>query len=164
MLVYYDQRPEEIHLRDRHRRCRVEEGYRTLELRITCLLVVNVMFHISCLRLDSILRKIRYASNQRMRRRAVVALVVVLHQTLPVCIDIHVPVMVKRVVLRKVEILHAWLLVDLVELVVPVHIRLLAGLKVDPYEAGFISVYVYRKQGMLGFVEIRNCFESRGLC
>ena len=74
---------------------------------------------------------------------AVVALIVVIGENLPVEVAFHVPCVVE-VVFIEVVVLESRLLVDSVEVVLPSYLGRLASIQVDPDEAVFVNVCVSR--------------------
>ena len=105
------------------------------------LFIVNVMLHISSCWLDSVSRQIRYCTDEWMGCRTVITFVVIFNNPFPVRIQIHFPVMVKFIIPCIIEVLHPGLLVNLMKLVFPFYIWI-AGLKIDPNEAGLVDVDV----------------------
>lgn len=151
-------------LRNRHRRRREEKGDGPFEFVFvaTTLLVDDFMLQASTARRHSVLGQIRHARNQWVRRRTVVALVVIVNDALPVGLELHVPHVVVDVAARKVEVLHPRLVVDAAKVVLPLDVGL-SCLEVDPDEACRINPNVDRQKPVLALVEPFYRVESRSL-
>ena len=101
---------------------------------------------------DRVGRQVRDGGDVRVRRRAVVALVVVIRQDLPVEVATLLPGVVEHVVV-PVDIVHARLLVDPLEVVLPRDLGLLLSVQVHPDEPVAVDVHVDRQQTILALVE-----------
>lgn len=64
------------------------------------LFIVDVMLHISGCGLDPVSRQIGYCTDEQVRCWTVVTFVIVLNNPLPVCIQVHFPVMIKVIIRR----------------------------------------------------------------
>lgn len=94
--------------------------------------------------------KCAIASNADMTRASY--LVVVIRQCLPVVVSNHFPLMIKLVLVR-VEPLQTRLLVDSLEIIIPLNLRLGARIHVHPHEAPLVDVDVDAEQSILLLVE-----------
>lgn len=85
--------------------------------------------------------KVGQGANIWMRRGTVVALVVVVREYLPIVVALHLPEMIEDVVVEA-ELAVAFLSVDAIELLLPVKLRLLLSIHIDPDEAILVDVGV----------------------
>lgn len=99
----------------------------------------TVVLDVAVLRLDVIGVQIGNCGDVRVGNKAVVALVVVVGENLPVEFSLHVPGVVK-VVLIEVVVLESGLLIHTIEVVLPGDLRCFASVHVDPHEAIEIDV------------------------
>lgn len=131
-------------IRDCDRSTRVKVRDRPSELLGLLVFVDDLMLEDAIpIRLDTILRHIRNSSDQRMRCGAVIAFVVVLDQPFPVCINIHIPLVVIIKFLGEVKLVHSFTFVHTVELVFPCDtgtFLLTRGLQIDPNKTSLINV------------------------
>ena len=90
---------------------------------------------------DGISLKVGHSWQVRMCGSAVIALIVVVGEDLPVVWSFHLPHVVEHVVV-EVEHLVALLLINALEVVLPGNFGLCFGIEVDPNEAVDVDVYM----------------------
>jgi len=129
-----------VRLRDIERGVRPEVCDGNSEALVDLVLSLGtVMLNVSVLGLDVVGVQIGNCGNVGMSDFAVVTLVIVVGQNLPVKVALHVPGMVK-VVLLKVVVVKSGLLIDPVKVIFPGNLGSLAGVQVHPDKA--VSVHV----------------------
>ncbi|KAI6774900.1 hypothetical protein HG530_001658 [Fusarium avenaceum] len=117
------------------------------------------MLDVATLGIDSISREIRHSSSIWMSGLAVITLVVVVRQGLPVIIAAHAPSMVK-VVVFEVERFVSRHFVDVVELGRPI-LRRLGGVQVDPNKPLGINLNMNTKKAVIALVKTLHVIVSR---
>jgi hypothetical protein len=100
--------------------------------------------------------------NVRVRRGAVVALVEVVRQGLPVVLAVEL-VGVVQLVVAKVHLAVPLLHVDVLEVLVPAHLGLFLGVHVDPDEAVLVNLGVDPEQPVLILFRLVHVLEAGGL-
>lgn len=111
-----------------------------------------IVLNVAVLGLDVVGVQIGNGRNIRMGNLAVVALIVVVGQNLPVEVTLHVPSVIEVVVVEVVMV-EAGLLVDTVKVVLPGNLGGLFGIKVDPDEV--VPIDVYMDGGEIVVVKVR---------
>lgn len=120
------------------------------------------MDDVSALRLDIVRLKISEGGDIRVSCLAVIALVVVVGQDLPVVGALHLPAVVEYIVV-EVKLVVLLLLIGSQEVLLPRDLGHGLGVKVDPDEAVAVDVHVDGEQAVLGLVEARELLISRCL-
>lgn len=92
-----------------------------------------------------------------------ITLIIILNDTLPIGIEFHLPIMIKRELTREIEILHAGLFVDFIIFLFPFHICF-PSLEINPDETCFVDVDMDGEEGVLSFIEIGNCLGVKARC
>lgn len=121
---------------------------------------VAIVLDVLSLGPDKVRVEIGNLGNIGMGTLAVVALVVVVCENLPVVVTLHLPGVVKLIVL-KVVLLEAGLRVDALKVFVPRNLGRIFAIKVDPDEALVVNVDVDREKTVLGNVKITDVLEAR---
>lgn len=103
------------------------------------------MLNVAVLGLDVVGVEVGNGRNVGMGNLAVIALVVVVGEDLPVELALHVPCVVKDIVL-EIVVLESRLLIDTVKVVLPGYLRRLATIQVDPDEAVLVDMRVNRRE------------------
>lgn len=112
----------------------------------------DIVNNVSTPSLDIVGLKISHRRNVWVSRLAVVAFVVVVGQDLPVVRTVHLPAVIKDVVV-KVEFTVLFLLIGTEEVVFPLDLGNGFGIEVDPNETIAVNVYMNGKQAILGLVK-----------
>lgn len=94
---------------------------------------------------------------------AVVTLVVVVSEDLPIVVPVHLPGVIKDIVI-KVEVFVLLLGIGTLKVILPRNLGRFFGVKVDPDEAIVVNVGVNTEQPVLGFVETLKLLVTRSLC
>lgn len=89
-------------------------------------------------------------------------LVVIVDQSLPVIVPIHVPGMVEGVIIH-IEVIKSGLLVGTLEIGLPWHWRFIA-VNVDPYKASMVNIDVNLEQTIAIRVESIHILKPRSFC
>lgn len=123
----------------------------------------HIVDDISSPRLDIIGFEVSHRRNVGVSSLAVVTLVVVVGQNLPIVVSVHLPSVVEDVVI-EVEVLILLLGISAGEVVFPRYLWCVFGVKVDPNEAVVVNVLVNTEQPVLGLVETLKLLVARSLC
>jgi hypothetical protein len=94
---------------------------------------------------------------------AVVTLVVIVGEDLPIVVPVHLPGVIKDIVI-KVEVFIFLLGIGTLKVLLPRDIWGFFGVKVDPDETILVNVGVNTQQPVLGFVETLKLLVARSLC
>ena len=122
----------------------------------------NIVNDVASLRLHIVSLQVSDGWNVGMSGLAVVALVVVVGQDLPIVVPVHLPGVVKDVVI-EVEVFILLLGITPSKVILPVHLRRVLGVEVDPNEAVVIYMGVNAEQPILGLVETLKLLVARRL-
>lgn len=112
--------------------------------------------------LDAVFGQVRDTSDEWMRCSAVIALVVVINNSLPVGIQFLIPFVIISIFSRNVELVHPVTLVEVSQLILPLYTGLLplfGGLEVHPYEPSLVDMDMNGKEAMLALVEALDSVE-----
>lgn len=112
----------------------------------------DIVDNVSTPRLHIVGFQVSDSRNVWVRRLAVVALVVVIGQDLPVIGPLHLPAMVENVVF-EVKLLILFLFIGTEEIILPRDLGYSFSIKVDPDEAIAVDVYMNWQQTILGLVK-----------
>lgn len=141
-------------LRDVHGRVGEEVGAGNVEpARNLLRFRVSKVLDVAALGLDVVRVEVCNGGNVRVRRLAVIALVVVVRQDLPVVVALHLPRVVKHVVV-KVVVFEPRLLVNPFKVVLPRHLGHLTRIHVDPDKPVLVDVDMQREQAVFRLVKI----------
>lgn len=122
----------------------------------------NIVDDVASPRLDIVRLEVSHRRNVGMGGLAVVALVVIVGQYLPVVVTVHLPGVVKDIVI-EVELFVLLLGISASEVILPCHLWRVFGVKVDPDEAIVVNVGVNAEQPVLGFVKTLKLLVTRSL-
>ena len=124
---------------------------------------LSIMLNVGVLGFNIIGVKIGNAWDVRVRNPAMVTLVEVVGQNLPVVLSVHFPAVVEHVFI-EVVVLEPGLLVDTSEVLVPGNLRLFSGVHVDKNKAILVDMDMDGEQVVLGLVEAIEVLVTRSLC
>jgi hypothetical protein len=99
----------------------------------------TIVLNVAVLGLDVVGVEVGDSGDIRVGNLAVIALVIVVGQDLPVEFALHIPGVIKLVLL-EVVVLESGLLIDSLKVIRPSDLRGLAGIQVDPDEAILVKV------------------------
>lgn len=123
----------------------------------------NIVNDVSTLRLNVVSLQVSHRRDIGVCCLAVIALVIVVSQDLPVIVAVHLPGVVEDIFI-EVEVLVLLLGVGAGEVVLPRHLRRFFGVKVDPDEAIVVNVGVDVEKPILGFVEALELLVAGSFC